>query len=206
MYLQIKNDSSVKRGDQTDPKDGKTIKILGNEKIVFPNQGKETPKMAKPQFKCDACGAIFKKEITLKKHYNTKQEEQNYKVWNVMFKSSMEVLQHVTKEHNDNIIANISVKEKEQQMCPYEEDIPEDNINTSTHFKCFQCKEIFSIEDKFNDDLQNNQMCKLCTMTQAYGLYKKGLGPALERTALHRGCEKRRFIPQSTECLGLFIQ
>ena len=69
----------------------------------------------------------------------------------------------------DNIIANISVKEKEQQMFQYGEDIPGDNINTSTYFKCFQCKEIVSINDKFNDDLQNNQMCKLCTMTQAYG-------------------------------------
>ena len=86
-----------------------------------------------------------------------------------MFKSSLEVLQHVAKEHSQNIIANISVKEKEQQMFQYEEDIPVDNINTSTHFKCFQCKEIVSIDDKFNDDLQNNQMCKLCTMTQAYG-------------------------------------
>ena len=30
-------------------------------------------------------------------------------------------------------------------------------------------KEIVSIDDKFNDDLQEDQMCKLCTMTQAYG-------------------------------------
>ena len=145
------------------------IKTSENERVVFPNQGKETPKMAKPQFKCDACGAIFKKEIMLKKHYNTKHKEQNCKVCNVMLKSSMEVLQHMAKENSDNIIANISVKEKEQQMFQYEEDIPEDNINTSTHFKCFQCKKIVSIDDKFNDDLQNNQMCKLCTMTQAYG-------------------------------------
>ena len=69
----------------------------------------------------------------------------------------------------DNIIANISVKEKEQQIFQYGEDIPGDNINPSTYFKCFQCKDIVSINDKFNDDLQNNQMCKLCTMTQAYG-------------------------------------
>ena len=125
--------------------------------------------MAKPQFKCDACGAILKKEITLKKHYNTKHEEQKCKVCNVMFKSPMEVLPHAAKEHSDNIIANISVKVKEQETFQYEEDIAEDNINTSTHFKCFQCKEIVSIGDKFHDDLQNNQMCKLCAMTQAYG-------------------------------------
>ena len=51
----------------------------------------------------------------------------------------------------------------------YEEDIPEDNFNTSTNFKCFKFKEIVSIDDKFNDDLQEDQMCKLYTMTQAYG-------------------------------------
>ena len=34
-------------------------------------------------------------------------------------------------------------------------------INNSTHFKCLKCKDIFSINDKFNDDLKENQMCKL---------------------------------------------
>ena len=75
----------------------------------------------------------------------------------------------MAKEHSQNIIDNISVNEKEQQMFQYEEDIPEDNFDISTHFKCFKCKEIVSIDDKFNDDLQKDQMCKLCTMTQAYG-------------------------------------
>ena len=86
-----------------------------------------------------------------------------------MFNSSLEIPQHLAKEHSQNIIANILVKEKEQQMFQYEEDTPEDNFNTSTNFKCFKCKEIVSINDKLNDDLQVDQMCKLCTMTQAYG-------------------------------------
>ena len=65
------------------------------------------------------------------------------------------VFQHVAKEHSQNTIANISVKEKEQQMFQYEEDIPEDNFNTSNLFKR---KEIVSIDDNFNDDLQADQM------------------------------------------------
>ena len=35
------------------------------------------------------------------------------------------------------------------------------------NFKCFQCKDIVSLEDKFNDDLKEDQMCKLFTMTEA---------------------------------------
>ena len=81
----------------------------------------------------------------------------------------MEVLQHVAKEHSKNIIANISVKEKEQQTEKHEVDEIKDNIDISTHFMCFRCKDIVSLNDKFNDDLMENQMCKLCTMTEAYG-------------------------------------
>ena len=44
-----------------------------------------------------------------------------------------------------------------------------DNVDVSTKFKCFKCKDIVSIEDKFNDTLEKDQMCKLCTMIQAYG-------------------------------------
>ena len=44
-----------------------------------------------------------------------------------------------------------------------------DNIDHSKQFKCYKCKEIVSLNDKFNDDLQEQQMCKLCTMTEAYG-------------------------------------
>ena len=45
----------------------------------------------------------------------------------------------------------------------------EDNIDLSIQFKCHKCKEIVSLSDKFNDDLQKEQMCQLCTMTEAYG-------------------------------------
>ena len=79
----------------------------------------------------------------------------------------MEVLQHVAKEHSKNVIENISVKEKEQLFIDNEEDISEyeDNIDLSIQFKCHKCKERVSINNKFNNDLQKEHMCKLCTMT-----------------------------------------
>ena len=43
------------------------------------------------------------------------------------------------------------------------------NIDLLTQIKCFKCKEIVALNNKFNDDIQEKQMCKLCTMTEAYG-------------------------------------
>ena len=45
----------------------------------------------------------------------------------------------------------------------------EDNIDHSIQFKCHKCKEIVSLSNKFNDDLQKEQIGNLCTMTEAYG-------------------------------------
>ena len=49
----------------------------------------------------------------MNKHYNTKHEEQSFKVCGLRFETSLEVLQHVAKEHSENIIGNISIQEKE---------------------------------------------------------------------------------------------
>ena len=90
---------------------------------------------------------------------------------NVRFKTSIEILHHVAKEHSKNTIANISVKEKEQHIYENEQNHSEikDTFDKTTKFKCFKCKDIVSLKDKFYDDLKENQMCKLCTMTEAYG-------------------------------------
>ena len=103
--------------------------------------------------------------------YYSKHEEQSCKVCGLRFETSLEVLQHVAKEHSENIIGNISVKEKEKLVEENEVDETEfkDNFDKSTTFRCFKCKDIVSLEDKFNDDLEENQMCKLCTMFEAYG-------------------------------------
>ena len=86
----------------------------------------------------------------------------------------MEVLQHVAKEHSHNIKEISSNKAKENKdhiNSDVTKDIYEeqDNFDSSSKFKCFNCKEIVSLDDKFNDDLKEDQMCKLCTMFQAYG-------------------------------------
>ena len=80
----------------------------------------------------------------------------------------MEVLHHVAQDHSQNIIANISVKEKEKQVKENEVDDTEfeDNFDKSTKFRCFNCTDIVSLENKFKDE---DHMCKLCTMTAAYG-------------------------------------
>ena len=138
---------------------------------MFAKPDKESHTIVKPQLKCDVCGPTFKKDITIKKHFNTKHNTQNCKVCHMTFRDSIEVLKHVAKEHSKIVIENISVKEKEQIINQNQEDISEkeDNIDHSKQFKCYKCKEIVSLNDKFNDDLQEQQMCKLCTMTEAYG-------------------------------------
>ena len=80
----------------------------------------------------------------------------------------MEVLHHVAQDHSQNIIANIFVKEKEKQVQENEVDDTEfeDNFDKSTKFRCFKCQDIVSLKNKFNDE---DHMCKLCTMTAAYG-------------------------------------
>ena len=124
----------------------------------------ETHTIVEPQFECDVCGAKFKKEITMKKHFNTKHNKQNWKVCHMTFKDSMEVLKHVAKEHSKNVIETISVKEKEQIINQNEEDISEKEVKIkhSKQFKCYKCKEIVSLN-------YVQQMCNLCTMTEAYG-------------------------------------
>ena len=52
--------------------------------------------------------------VSRKKHINTKHENKNFKVCNKVFKTSMEILEHVAKEHSENIVANILVKDKEK--------------------------------------------------------------------------------------------
>ena len=142
-----------------------------NVKEVVNKADKGITNSEKPNFKCDECGALFKKEITLEKHFNTKHEKQNCKVCQVTFNNSMEGLHHLAKEHSTDIIPNISVKEKEQQVDQHEEEISEnkDIIDVLTQFKCFKCRKVVSLTNKFNDDLQDEQMYKLCTMTEAYG-------------------------------------
>ena len=75
-----------------------------------------------------------------------------------------DVLKHTASEHCIDIKDGEKGKEAAQSLSE-----EKDNVDVTTKFKCFKCKNIVSIEDKFNDTLEKDQMCKLCTMIQAYG-------------------------------------
>ena len=64
------------------------------------DKSKEEEKPAK-YFKCDHCDYKSDKLTTLKKHKNTKHTEQKCKVCNQQFKTSIELVTYVAKEHDD---------------------------------------------------------------------------------------------------------
>ena len=61
---------------------------------------KDSKKSQKKDFKCEKCDYVCQKLTTLKKHVNTKHTEQNCKVCHTEFKTSMELINHVAKEHH----------------------------------------------------------------------------------------------------------
>ena len=64
------------------------------------NDSKDSKKSQKKDFKCEKCDYVCQKLTTLKKHVNTKHTEQNCKVCHTEFKTSMELINHVAKEHH----------------------------------------------------------------------------------------------------------
>ena len=133
-------------------------------------------KTAKAVSKCEMCGNTFKKEITLKKHVNTKHIKQLCKVCKKGFKSLIEVLQPAAKEHSSNIKQNIPVNDKETTL-EVEEGDQTKHIDIDK-FKCMRCNEIVYKQDalkEYNGNRQN--ICSLCPILA----YRKNLwaGPAL---------------------------
>ena len=106
---------------------------------------------------------------------------------------------HTASEHSKNIRED----QKEIKSVPQTQNIKEDTLcfDIATKFKCFKCKEIVSIKDKFNDSLEEEHMCKLCTMFQAYG-ERPGPTGGLHCTVLLT-CGV--IYSQYTECLRIFI-
>ena len=92
---------------------------------------------------------------------NTKYVEQNCKVCNASFKTRMEVLQHVAKEHSHNKKESSSNKLKENEDNTNSDVIKDlseeqENFEASSKFKWFNCKEIVSLDNKFNDISRKN--------------------------------------------------
>ena len=65
----------------------------------------------KDKFKCDKCDYKCKKEVTLKKHMNIKHDDQQCKVYSKTFVSTIDLLQHIAKEHSSNDMTHMSSNE-----------------------------------------------------------------------------------------------
>ena len=97
-----------------------------------------------------------------------KHEDQNFIVCKMSFQSSIEVLQHVTKEHSHNIIENISVKEKEQMEYSKEGKGSDSDVE-SDELKCAKCDKIVLQEDNITIDEEEHSRCQFCQMMTLYG-------------------------------------
>ena len=148
---------------------------------------KETLKLVKSCFKCNFCGARYKKEITLKKHLNRKHDNKKFKVCHKVFKASMEVLEHVPKEHSKNVVANISVKEKDKLTEQDKVDISdcEDNIDKHIQFNCVKSTKFVVLDDKFNNDLKNTRCASFAPHLLLMIIKRKGL---VQHKGLHCNC------------------
>ena len=71
----------------------------------------------------------------------------------------MDALMHTAKDHTKKWLRNFKINSD-----IVKEAIKSDNkehLDKSTKFKCAECKKMFSINDKFKEDLKETQMCKL---------------------------------------------
>ena len=111
-----------------------------------------------------------KKEVTLKKHINTKHTKKKCKVCDQDFETSIEMSKHVSEKHESNndernkerkaIKEDKETNNTEKDGCPIEKG----------KFKCSNCKKIVSNEDSFNVHKEDSQnMCQFCTMITQYG-------------------------------------
>ena len=80
----------------------------------------------------------------------------------------MDALMHTARDHTKKITEEFPKINSDIVRDAITSDNKE-HLEKSTKFNCAECKEIVSINDKFNEDLKGNQMFKLCTMTSEYG-------------------------------------
>ena len=108
------------------------------EAEIKPFKGKQ-----KDVLKCEICNYKCKKEKAMKKHVNAKHIEQKCRTCDKVFPSKMEVIMHTASEHSNNIKED----QKDIKPAPQAQDIEEDTItfDIATKYKCFECKEMFSI-------------------------------------------------------------
>ena len=97
-----RNSKSIKE-TMSKPNDKKDMVFkFGAEARKTAMESKESKKEDKisKQFKCELCEYSCEKQATLNKHMNTKHTEQKCKACKQEFKTSMELVSHVAKEHH----------------------------------------------------------------------------------------------------------
>ena len=110
---------------------------------------------------CDQCEYKCKKDNTLKKHKQTKHEEQTCKQCNKIFKTAMEMLMHVAKDHSSNIIEDVIEPRDLEQDKPT--DVKQGNIieEQLDNTICSICKEKLTVTNtlKYQDG-----KCTMCSI------------------------------------------
>ena len=75
-------------------------KDLENEDILSGNIKLPKKNTSRKDFMCEKCDYVCKKQTTMNKHVNTKHTDQICKICEEEFRTSMELIQHVAKEHH----------------------------------------------------------------------------------------------------------
>ena len=69
------------------------------EEILLGNIKLPTKNTSRKDFKCEKCDYVCKKQTTMNKHVNTKHTDQKCKICEKEFRTSIELIQNVAKEH-----------------------------------------------------------------------------------------------------------
>ena len=104
----------------------------------------------------------------LEKTYQHKAWKQNRKVCNESFKTMIKVLSTCCYEHSKSI-REVSSRKPKENKDNVSNDLTKQLFDWSSKFKCYKCKEVVSLDNKFNDDLKEEQMCNICKIISAYG-------------------------------------
>ena len=90
-------------------------------------------------FHCKECVYQCKKEVSLRKHINTKHLKQKCKVCNLEFSTSIEVLKHLADKHKRSFDETINNGEKRKDNKSEEAETNECKIENGK-FKCAHYK------------------------------------------------------------------
>ena len=119
----------------------------------------ETPEII---CQCKECAYTCKKEVTMKKHVNTKHTKQKCKVCDLEFETSIPVLKHVTEKHKGSIDESIQEREKKKMLNQKSFKLKMASLNVAIV--------IVPNEDTLNIHKDEGmKMCQFCTMVTQHG-------------------------------------